>query len=525
MVRKRFYLPVLFVVMVVIIGIMTVLAGPVSAQDASPGEKDDASRYDASAQDLIYAADVLSIRGSGFRLKRVSSPHWMRGRENMPNYVSDILETDKDSMACIEFLNGSQLGINKGTKVEIISTAGVRDITQRGTVEKVILKSGTIWAKVSGQKQETFNVETSKGVLGVKGTEFVVESDPEQDEEKVTVLEGEVVFEPSQGDSLSITPGQEVTYGRDMEARVVKRTIDDLRNALNGRFPGLNPQEQAIVSIFTSRLGLRGMRHARQALSVASQTMSLVENPEEFVKRRAISEASSRSPVRIPGGVFGSGSRPKKEEPPKKIEGLSPDGETIDTYYPQFSWDKHEKAEAYQFFVTREPLKQGVRNPGYYAFAQVKEHNLKYDYSFRSLKPGFTYYWSVVPVDKEGKPVAPGSDPAVITMASYEELGVKGLHPAGPVPKAPGEMVFDWTPVAGAERYTVDISTKEDMSDPVITRESEINYLVLDNPQEIFSGDGEYFWRVIPHFSDEDSPVMGTSTSMFQLVEDEAEEK
>lgn len=206
-----------------------------------------------STDGLIYVADVVSVQGDGFLIKRVNSPHYIRGRRNMADYKHDILETDGNTVACIEFHNGSQIGINKNTTIEIITSSGVRDLTQRSTVEKVILKGGVIWAKVRGQKS-TFDVETGKGVFGVKGTEFVIESDPEADKEEVTVLEGSVEYSAESGEAFTLEPGNVLSIVPGQPLSPVTKGIDELRQILDGRFPNMDPRAQAVMGVFSAHI-------------------------------------------------------------------------------------------------------------------------------------------------------------------------------------------------------------------------------------------------------------------------------
>jgi len=261
-----------------------------------------AEAKEKSASGLVYVADIISVQGDGMRIKRVNSPHYLKGRVNMPDYVKDIIETDKNTMACIEFLNGSQIGVNKNTSVEIISSSQAKDITQRSTVQKIVLKSGTIWSKIRG-KDSNLKIQTGKGVLGVKGTEFVVESDTENNTEKVTVLEGEVEYSPESGETQSVTPGEEIVIEPDKRIKRRKVDIKKLRDALNLRFPNLHPGAQMVIGVFSGRLLGRLAPNAARALSIARETTYLVENPEGYLKRRAASEVSRRTGVYVPGGV------------------------------------------------------------------------------------------------------------------------------------------------------------------------------------------------------------------------------
>jgi len=466
----------------------------------------------AKTAGLVYAADVISVSGPDFKIKRITSPHWFFGKVNMPSYVKDLLETDKNTIACIEFTNGSQLGINKGTTIEIISSTAAKDITQRGVVEKVVIKTGTIWAKVTGMQGQEFKVETGKGVLGVKGTEFVVETD-EQDNEKITVLDGKVDYTPKEGRTEELTPGDELFLERGLGPVRHRKTVQELRNALNLSFPGLNPKEQAILSIFAHHV-IGSIPGSSNALGIANETLDLVEDPERYVIRKAESEIGGRIGLPIPGGIFGGG---EKEPKDYKVKSLSPDGTIIKTYFPEFSWDKVENASSYRVFITRNPLVKGEKDPGYVAFANVSETKFTYPATARALIPGQTYYWSVVPLNKENKPMAAPSDPAVFTMAKYEDMGIRGLNPTGGTEVRAEGLLFDWTPVLGVSEYLLEVSADKNMKNPVLSRTTENSYLQVPEAAMLFIKGKQYYWRAVPSIKEETTPSIDGIVNSFTI--------
>jgi hypothetical protein len=495
-------LAVVFILSISILGYSQVFADrqTVTVAQAAGGSQ---------AQTLVYAADVISVSGNNFRIKRINSPHYMKGRVNMPNYVRDLLETDGDTVAAIEFTDGSQLGINANTQIEIVSVADAKDITNRGFVEKVVLKSGTIWAKISGRDTKGFKVETGKGVIGVRGTEFIVETD-EEGKEKVTVLSGSVDYTPEGKKTEVLNPGDEIVF--DMYHTVDRRHQDvrDLRNAVNLRFPGLNPVEQTILSVFKYHV-IGSIPGAGNALYVANQTMNFIENPEQFVADRAVSEIRSKTGLPIPGISLGGG---KKKQEVKPIQNLKPDGVMVETYYPEFTWDKTDGADTYRVLITRKPLVKGETDPGYIAVAQVKENRFRYSQTARALRPNDRYYWTVIPMNKDNKPTAPPSNPARLVMADFQSLGIRGLHPVGEADGMTGELVFDWTPVRGTNSYHFEISEDRNFETLIHSDKTEINTVAVENPYSILSRNKQYYWRA---YQDEVMP--GTPVINCEAVE------
>jgi hypothetical protein len=133
-------------------------------------------------------------------------------------------------------------------------------------------------------------------------------------------------------------------------------------------------------------------------------------------------------------------------------------------------------------------------------FAQTDKTQLEYPAYARSLKPGHTYFWMVIPVSDDETLAGLPSKPAKFTLAGYRKLGIKGLYPCGDIPPGDREMVFNWTPVNTVNKYKLEIADNPGMNNPIISKETnEPEYLLEDSPR-YFSGDRVYYWRVTPVF-------------------------
>ena len=489
----------------IISGLLLVLIATfsfVSFADAKPAKKPAAKKAtkDPKTKNLTYAADIISVKGNGLRLKRISSPHWLIGRMNMPDYVKDLVETDKETVACLEFLNGSQLGINKGTTVEIISTSEIKDITRRGVVEKVILKSGTVWAKVTKSQSESFNIETQNGVLGVKGTEFVVEVDPTTKTEKVTILDGKVEFRPLSGAAQMLKPGDILSLVGKNAPKVMQQSMDEIRKNLNSQFPVLNPNMQSMIAAqFKGSMSMMNEEEMNKAAKNAEAMMGqMEESMKKFQEDMDKKSDSDKGGINIPNPFGKKKPKEEKKSGAKKVSDLSPNNKTIDTYFPQFKWKKVDGAENYRVIITSRPIEKDEKNPGYYAYQQLKDDNWTYAGDARMLKPGVTYYWKVIPLNKEGKPAGEPSDNAKFTMAEMKKLGFRGMFPSGDILPLTGDLVFDWIPLVGVNTYKVEVSESKDLSNPVFSGNADTNYLVMAGASKKLSKDKDYYWRVTP---------------------------
>jgi hypothetical protein len=99
---------------------------------------------------------LVVIRGNTFAV----------GALNMPLNVRDFIRTGPTCLACLEFLIGGRVGINKGTFIEIVNERSVADGST--SVWQVAMKSGSLWWKQNELKQP-IEIQTNGGVMGIKG--------------------------------------------------------------------------------------------------------------------------------------------------------------------------------------------------------------------------------------------------------------------------------------------------------------------------------------------------------------------
>jgi hypothetical protein len=151
---------------------------------------------------------VSSIQGPG-KLEIKEGDSWSRAYVEMDAEQGDQLKTTLDTMASLRFLLGGRANLDKGTHIEIVSE---RDIK--------LLQSGTFWAKIDSVKRgEQVRIQTAGGVMGIRGTEFVVQVDG--DNTTLSLLEGEVEVIPAQGERYLARPGSKVRFGLKQELRAV----------------------------------------------------------------------------------------------------------------------------------------------------------------------------------------------------------------------------------------------------------------------------------------------------------------
>lgn len=445
---------------------------------------------------LLYVADMISVQGEGLKVKRDNGPHWLRGCANMADYQYDILETDGNTLACLEFHNGSQIGINKNTKIKIISSTKAQDITNRSVVEKVVLDSGTMWAKIRGQKS-TFDVQTGKGTLGVKGTEFLVTAEPKKDEEELTVLEGRVDFTPTGGKAMILKKGDSLAIRKGKRLQVIKNKIEELKKRLESRFPDLDPQTQMALGVFLAHMRWKKAARTKMAMKNAVMLGMMMKDPDKFREKmqeedenkQRQTEQQKKQRFRRNLKILAYSARQPKN--------LKPGGSTVNTYYPSFTWEPVKDADQYWVLVAQADMYQGKREYRFYMFAKTNGCELTYPSYARALKPGESYLWTVIPV-KNDKPFGYPAKLQKFTLAPYGELGIKGLYPTGGIEPPGKDMAFDWTPVKGVSRYRIEISDSRSFDKPLISRDVDTSYLVVNNGADSFAADKEYYWKVTP---------------------------
>ena len=134
-----------------------------------------------------YEGDVSFVR---YESKKTVS---ITGSESV--MFLDVAETDEDSRLLLQFDDGSELTLGEEAAVEINQmifdpTKNQRDITIKVAMGKIKVKA----AKMAGERN--FKIETPTAVIGVRGTEFVVDVD-KLGKTKITTIEGLVAVRPN----------------------------------------------------------------------------------------------------------------------------------------------------------------------------------------------------------------------------------------------------------------------------------------------------------------------------------------
>lgn len=202
-------------------------------------------------------ARVQAIEGPGKLEIKTAKANWHRAHVEMDATIGDHLRTSPDTLAALRFLLGGKANLDKASEIKI---------TSERNIKVVKIESGTFWAKFDKQKEEAIEIRTAGGVMGIRGTEFVVQVDG--DETTLSLLEGEVVVEPVQGDAYVARPGSKVQFGvREQLRAVLMETEETLREAARElEDVGIDPSDlrSALRDTQKRRLLLKKSRELRQ---------------------------------------------------------------------------------------------------------------------------------------------------------------------------------------------------------------------------------------------------------------------
>jgi len=354
-------------------------------------------------------ASVVAIDGS-LSVLRAPGDKWFAGFVQMPDYVHDHLKTDDKSLAALEFKVGGKIGINKGTEIELVGPREAADVTKRGTFEKLVLKSGTVWAKFARQ-HEQFKIQTESTVIGIRGTEFLVETGANK-ETTISVLEGEVEYTGAQGAAggpgtgAVAGPGAKITIEYQKVPVVKQYDPNALRKESEERYPALN------------HWFVRGvLSHAASYVPYGGLAVDIITDPNHAAQAIASAAASH-----VPGGglivgVLGSAASSKPKEPDFP-NGLVPDQGEANPNNLTFNWKPFKDASEYLLLLSKDEKMDSLDWS-----ARVKTNDAVYPKDGMPLVAGQKYYWRLIALNNEGKPKGKASQTWFAVPADYKPEG------------------------------------------------------------------------------------------------------
>lgn len=158
-------------------------------------------------------ARVESIEGKKNLYYQVNpKAPWYRSHVEQNADIGNRFKTDAASTASIRFFLGGKVGLGKGCEVEVVNIRDAKTIS-----EGLSLQKGDYWLKfdkdkIKQQGSGPVRIQTAGGVMGIRGTEFVLQVQ-EDGSTKLSLIEGEVEVQPVGGDQVAATPGMRITFG------------------------------------------------------------------------------------------------------------------------------------------------------------------------------------------------------------------------------------------------------------------------------------------------------------------------
>lgn len=322
---------------------------------------------------------------------------------NMDGKTKDVFITDANTAAALELDLGGRIAIKQNSQIEIVSERSVKDASKN--VKKLKVTKGGVWAKC-GQMREPLEIQTTGGVMGIKGTEFVVDT-TSGGNTTVSLLEGSIeVTDPGGKPIGTMKPGDQWTLAV-AQAPVQKNYQPD---SLRKNIEDSSDWRDAMTAVsYISGWVPGGVPYAGTAVFAAANLATVdFENDPWGSAQKILNAANSIPGVSIPGtgylpgGMWGGGGSSAKREP-DFITNLTPDnsqqGQPPSAPTPTFSWKPIDGAHAYAVLVSpNEQMAQGTWE--WYTTTKAATA----PYAGKPLIPG-RHYWRVVPLDEENKPL------------------------------------------------------------------------------------------------------------------------
>lgn len=378
-----------------------------------------ACRPPAASAQPTPVANVETIAGAGnLFYQDDGKPSWYRAFVAMESFLGQHLKTDADSVATVRFKLGGLININKASEMEIV---GTRDAKLVGNT--LLIKSGSLWARVSKQKEE-LRIKSAGGVMAIKGTEFVVQVQ-ENGDTTLSLLEGTVAIEPVDGDPYLAEPGAEVSFGPKRrlvaQLRTVQELLTKLRADLGERFFNLRQNLEEVRNRLnetrdTLELTRDQMEDMRGDLTQAAEEAraSGERAREDAEAARSAAEDARTNALNIRDQILGSlgrggsagrggstgrgGATAPAPARPAAAPALAGQVSFTTPGFPRFTYPNM-GAAAYVIMVAR-----GDSFRGNLAWAaRTSDTRVDYPADARPLEAG-SYRWRVCPLNASGKP-------------------------------------------------------------------------------------------------------------------------
>lgn len=433
---------------------------PALAQDPAPEAK--------------KVGKVLAITGQTLMTNRNAEGRWFKGYEGMPSHMRERFKTDGKTQAVVEFLIGGQAIIKPGTEIEIIGDRSAKTVGNQ-----LLVRSGTIWAKVNKQNSE-LRIKTAGGTMGIEGTEFVIDVDDDGNT-TLSVLEGAVKYTDNAGNQQMTSPGDRVVAGASTALRYRSLGVWALRDELRQEHPAL-----AEASYYLGRY-IPGVRYfgGREAYW-AYRAIQFYQDPQGAAWDVASDQVGSRVGHGL-GGIM----RRAKPKPAEPVSNLAWEQDK-ENDAPRFSWEKT-KAHDYAVLVANDSDGKDIVWAG-----KTEDDHIRYP-SFGPELQSKMYHLFIIPLNEEGKPRANKNGPLGKSrpfMAKAFKPNIQAVANASTAVDASSPRPkVSWDRVSDAGEYRVDFAADAAFDEMVWsgrTKGTSITYPEEARPLDV----GTYYVRV-----------------------------
>ena len=171
----------------------------------------------------IYPAKVLKLKGDVVLVSRAGQLVNRPLTVGAELFLDDVVETGRQSFVTIVLGSGVTSVLPSNAKVALKQTSAsvARYELLRGSIENRVNKK-------PNAKRSTFEITVPNGILGVRGTQFVVDYDLGHGDSGVSVAEGVVVVRPLQSCAMPLV----VTNGHSARISRTFNPVSDIHGLL-----------------------------------------------------------------------------------------------------------------------------------------------------------------------------------------------------------------------------------------------------------------------------------------------------
>lgn len=216
-----------------------------------------------------------------------------KAEANLPLYKGDTIITRESARLTFRLKDGSAMSLASNTKLTINESIYNPDAGDRSSFLNMAFGKARFWVKkVAGFKRKGFKVKTRTAVLGVRGSDFVVDAQEtishvsalEDTNLSLTLFRGcgdadDIKTDDCESRQLTLTDFQKASIEKDaLEAEIRKLTPDEIKK-INTEFPAVPPSGET-----TDQGGVyySGDSYAKPAISESPETAPVVDANEDF---------------------------------------------------------------------------------------------------------------------------------------------------------------------------------------------------------------------------------------------------